>query len=340
MIIETLRPHLVEPVARFLIQQRREEGLLDRRLWLTDRAEQKLAERLTYNLSDPDEQIWLVLKPDGYGVLGVLGARAKTLGLDDIRRTYLPPHYGLLQLTTMGVEAGWWQEVLPALWQPARQWLLKRGVTQPQAWLNCCNGEAAHAWQALGFEELMDNAVRPISEFDRFPLDLPSGFRVRAASLRDTKRLIPLFIEELEYHANLPGGYWVPLGSDTPRLARREIELFLTAGPSYTYLIAEQIHDGQILGYMSASVAPLVPENPNALFHPPTRSVLQVAITNGSARGRGIGNLLLSHLLAWFWQQKMTSVSLSYDIRNPLSGPFWRDHGFQPLRQALVINLE
>ncbi len=339
MLIQTFNPTLIPALAQFLIEQRRSEMSLDDRLWLVENAEEKLGKRLELTWQDRDEQIWVALDEPTGKVVGALGARAKALGPEDVRRTYLPENYGLLQLATLGVAVGRWQEILPRLWKAARDWLLDRRVNQPQVWINQCNLEAAEAWQRLGFVWLMDNAVRPLTEIDRFPGDVSPSLRVRPANLRDVRRILPLFIEELDFHARLPGNYWMPVDGNTPRLARREIELFLTAGTAYVYLLAENARDGELLGYMSASAAPLLPENSNTLFHPLDRSILQVAIVTRTARGQGVGDVLLNQLLGWFWQQDARSVSLSYDIRNPLSGPFWRNHGFEALRQALVINL-
>ena len=339
MLIQTLKSAQIPELARFLIQQRQLEGLRDKRLWLTEGADWKLGNRLEQVPRDPEEQIWVALDESSGQIIGSLGAKAKSLGSEDIRRTYLPPHYGLFELATTAIEPGRWNEILPQLWNYARVWLRQHNVTQPQTWFNIANEEGEAAWLRLGFERLMDNAIRPLSEMDSYGADLPNDIQIRPASVRDLKRLVPLLMEELDYHAQLPGDYWVPLDQNTPRLARREVELFMTAGAGYIYLIAERLRDGQLLGYMNASTAPLLPENSNSLFHPRDRAILQVASVTAASRGQGVGTLLLSHLLAWFCQQHMTSVSLSYDVRNPVSGPFWRKQGFRPLRRALVITL-
>lgn len=337
MEIRPLRQELVLPLAAFLARQRRIETALDPRLWLAPTLEDQLRGWLTKILADPDEEIWLALDAQNR-IAGSLEARAKTLAQDDIRRTYLSPTYGLLPMGMMAVEPGRWAEILPGLWDNAAAWFRQRRVAQPQAWLNLCNAEALAAWEGLGFLNLMDHAVRPLD-----PATLPrpeflAGWRFRPATYRDIKQIVPLFIEELQFHADLPGGYWTTPTADTLRLARREIEMFLSGGADYLYLLAERLSDGKILGYMSASSAVAVPWNPNAPFLPPDRGILQVAIVNETVRGLGLGNLLLAYLLDWFYRRGLHSVSLSYDLRNPLSGPFWRKHSFTPLRRALVYN--
>jgi ribosomal protein S18 acetylase RimI-like enzyme len=236
----------------------------------------------------------------------------------------------------MAVEPGCWSDILPALWEVAAAWFQRRNVTQPQAWLNLCNREALAAWEKLGFINLMDHAVGSVAAATSAATALPEGWRLRPATYRDIKHIIPLFIEELKFHADLPGAYWVQPTTDTTRLARREIEMFLSGGSDYLYLLAERISDGKIAGYMSASASPPVAWNPNAPFLPPDRGILQVAIVSTEFRNLGLGNHMLAYLLDWFHRHGMTSVSLSYDLSNPLSGPFWRKHNFVPLRRAMV----
>ncbi len=335
MEIRPLSQEFVVPLAGFLVRQRQLETALDSRLWLAPNLEEQLQGWLNKILADPDEQVWMALAGSGQ-ISGALEARAKTLSQDDIRRTYLSPTYGLMPMGMMAVEQGAWDESLPALWECAANWFRQRGVAQPQAWLNLCNQEALAAWEKLGFQNLMDHAVRPLEAANLPRADFLAGWRIRPASYRDIKQIIPLFIEELQYHADLPGAYWAQPTADTSRLARREIEMFLSGGADYMYLLAERISDGKILGYMSASAAQAVPWNPNAPFLPPDRGILQVAIVNETARHLGLGNLMLAHLLDWFYRRGLRSVSLSYDLRNPLSGPFWRKHNFTRLRRALV----
>lgn len=337
MVIRPLSQEFVLPLAGFLTRQRQVETAADARLWLAPNLKEQLTSGLNKSLTDPDEKVWLALAAAGQ-ISGALAARAKTLGQDDIRRTYLAPTYGLMPMGTMAVEPGRWDEILPGLWEAAANWFDRRSVGQPQAWLNLSNREALAAWGKLGFKNLMDHAVGPVAAGLPRPT-LRTGWRFRPATFRDIKQIIPLFIEELKFHADLPGPYWIQPNPETARLARREIELFLGGGPEYLYLLAERLSDGKILGYMSACAAPAAPWNPNAPFLPPDRGILQVAIVSAEFRGQGVGYLLLAHLLDWFQHHSMKSVSLSYDLRNPLSGPFWRKHNFKPLRRALVYSL-
>jgi GNAT superfamily N-acetyltransferase len=335
MLIRPLNQELALPLAGFLTRQRQIEKAADARLWLAPDLKEQLLVGLNRILADPDEQVWLALDQAGQ-IRGALQGRAKTLHQDDIRRTYLSPTYGLLPMGMMAVEPGCWDEILPALWETAADWFDRRKVSQPQAWLNLANQEALAAWEKLGFNNLMDHAVVSLEAYGLpKPANRP-GWRFRPASFRDIKHIIPLFLEELEYHADLPGAYWIAPNPDTTRLARREIEMFLGGGPEYVYLLAERVSDGKILGYMSASAAPTGAWNPNAPYIPQDRGILQVAIVTGEFRGQGIGYLLLATLLEWFHHHAIRSVSLSYDLRNPLSGPFWRKHNFRPIRRALV----
>jgi GNAT superfamily N-acetyltransferase len=333
--VQPLHADMCRPVARFLRECREEETARDSRLWLSPRLETGIYERLINHLQDRDERLWAVCD-ERDELVGVLGARAKELPPYDSRRTYLPAIYGMLPVVTMGIRAGCWAEVLPLLWKAASAWLQERQVRQPQVWLNTCNDEAFEAWRNLGFTWLMDNALRPLSPEDVRRTDPPPGVIVRPASLRDTSKIVPLYMEELEFHVRLPGGFWTPTDNQTPSLARREIEGFIAAGADYIYFVAERISDGQLLGYINSTSAPPLPDNPNLLFFPPDRGVLQVGVVTESLRGAGIGRALLEHTLAWFYRRGMRSVGLSYDVRNPLSGPFWRKNGFVPLRRALI----
>lgn len=335
MKIEPLHLDKCEAVAAFLTRCRQEEARQDPLLWLHPQLEAGLCRRLKNHLFDPDEKIWVASDSNGL-ILGVLGVRAKELAPEDSRRTYLPPIYAILPVVTMGVQPGCWETVLPKLWESVQEWLLWRRVTRPQVWLNRVNEEAFQSWSRLKFDWLMDNAIRQITPEDLYNANQVSELIIRPATLRDISRLLPLYIEELEFHAALPDGYWLPANTDTPRFARREIESFLTAGSQYTYVVAEEVKTGELLGYISATYAPPLPENPNLLFSPPDRGVLQVAVVKKENRGQGIGTLLLRYILAWFYRNGMRSVTLSYDIRNPLSGTFWRKQNFVPTRRALI----
>lgn len=335
MRIEPLHLDSCEAVAHFLAELHKFETSQDSDLWADPQLEDKLFQRLKLHIFDPDEKVWVAFDQTG-NILGVLGGRAKELAADDSRRTYLPPIYGVLPVMTMGIQPGSWAEVLPELWATVRDWLVWRRVRQPQVWLNACNQEGRAAWQELGFAWLMNNAVLQLTADVLGKGEQHTDILFRPATLRDVNKLLPLYIEELVFHANLPGSYWALPDGDTLRLARREIENFLSAGANYTYIVAEAIRSGELLGYMSASAAPVLPDNPNAFFFPPDRGVLQVAVIKSQWRGRGVGQQMLKYLLNWFYQHGIRSVSLSYDVRNPLSGPFWLKQGFKPVRHALI----
>ncbi len=338
MRILPLSQRLCEPATNFLIDQRRQEARRDPRLWLDPDLQRRTLRLLVAALLDDDERIWVAVDTAGR-VTGVLGARARNLRPDDLRRTFLPQQYGLMPVVTMGIEAGWWSDLLPDLWEHARNWLFQRQVEKPQVWLNTTCEEGCRAFRKLGFQLLMVNALYSLAEVEQPLPAMPADVLVRLATKNDIRQIIPLFIEELQYHADLPGDFWVQPDLRTQGLAHREIELFLQAGQSYLYLVAERLRDKRLLGYMNATVAPLAPDNPNIMFFPPGRGLLQVASVTEAARGHGLGTLLFKHLMAWFYRQQTNSVSLSYDVRNPLSGPFWQHNGFIPLRKAYTISL-
>ncbi|HEX2914701.1 MAG TPA: GNAT family N-acetyltransferase [Chloroflexia bacterium] len=337
MQIVPLSAELSLSVARFLAAQRRQEAENSALYWISADVEERLHGWLCNTLNDPDEQVWVAL--DNGRVAGALGGRSKTLSEKDTRRTYLPVNYSVIPLGLMGIEAGRWPEILPLLWERFKPWFMEQESVKPQVWLPSQHLEAIASWEKLGFSWLLDSAIRPLKLEEYTRASSPPGLQIRQATRRDTPKILPLLLEQLKFHSNLPGDYWVDPSRDLVPLVRREIELFLNAGTDFTYLLAERISDGQLLGYMSATVAQPSLDNINAIFFPPGRGILQVAIVTAEARGQGIGKALLSNLYNWFLRHGTNSISLSYDVRNPLSGPFWRAHNFVPVRRAMTTTL-
>lgn len=59
------------------------------------------------------------------------------------------------------------------------------------------------------------------------------------------------------------------------------------------------------------------------------------AFVEPEARRAGTGTALLSHCLAWARDRGFEQLSLDFRTHNPVGGPFWRGHGFQPLSTVL-----
>jgi hypothetical protein len=151
-----------------------------------------------------------------------------------------------------------------------------------------------------------------------------AGVRIRRAGPADIDVVVRLGLEVIRYEAHFGHGGERP---DTVGALRREAEEML-AGPQPWMWLAER--DGEAIGLLAAQrpelagwIAPLVGASPVAY--------LMLMFVAPGERAGGIGGELVARLHADIRAAGVPVTLLHYEQVNPLSAPFWGQHGYRPL---------
>lgn len=70
-----------------------------------------------------------------------------------------------------------------------------------------------------------------------------------------------------------------------------------------------------------------------------TASIGQAVVAE-TERSTGIGTALLAAAVTWSAQQGFDRCSVGWTSTNPISDPFWRNRGFQPVRYRLAREID
>ena len=151
-----------------------------------------------------------------------------------------------------------------------------------------------------------------------------AGVRIRRAGPADIDVVVRLGLEVNRYDAHFGNGGERP---DTARALRREADEML-AGPQPWMWLAER--DGAAIGLLAAQrpelagwIAPLVGASPVAY--------LMLMFVAPGERAGGIGGEMVARLHADIRAAGVPVTLLHYEQVNPLSAPFWSQHGYRPL---------
>jgi ribosomal protein S18 acetylase RimI-like enzyme len=152
---------------------------------------------------------------------------------------------------------------------------------------------------------------------------------IRRATLRDADRLVELWMEMWQFHYKLD-----PRFAPSPMAAttmRHWIEGHLE-NPHSAIFCAD--HDGQIVGYLLATIL----ENMPIVMNPSFGFVSEIAVTE-KARRKGVGARLLKEAHAWFKSKLITSVEVNVAVRNAVSRQFWRKMGYAEFIERLQYTI-
>lgn len=150
------------------------------------------------------------------------------------------------------------------------------------------------------------------------------GARIRRAGAADIDVVNHLAMEVFRYDERLGGVIERPGTADA---MRREAAALLAGPQAWTWL-AER--DGKTVGMLTAhkpesagSLAPLV--------RPAAAAYLFLAFIVAGERGSGIGSALVAELHREIDSAAVAVTLVDYEPANPLSVPFWSQHGYRPL---------
>jgi GNAT superfamily N-acetyltransferase len=191
--------------------------------------------------------------------------------------------------------------------------------------------DVLEAWYSLGFGRHEALGLRDIDT--GAPVTAPAGVVVRQAGPADLDAVQQLVTALSRYHAEAPMFYhYLPT---TAPAQRRELVAAL-ATPTDHFLLAwdgaRPIGVMGIHGPIGSGIELMPPECPHLLF----------AWIEPEWRARGIGSLLLDHILAWAGARGHTRCTAGWSLANIPATAFWQRHGFEivGLQLARVLSAE
>ncbi|MFX1537027.1 MAG: GNAT family N-acetyltransferase [Promethearchaeota archaeon] len=171
---------------------------------------------------------------------------------------------------------------------------------------------------------------RLISESQTLHISKNRDFlQIRPANPKDIEMLGVLWFYQRCYHE-----LWDELYASVPSAQhdwKKLVESYLDQ-PNHCILVAEDI-DEKIVGYIHGSFHPW-PMSPFQQYG----SLNTIAVTPG-AQGQGIGKRLVRALLKWFKKQDIEHISIHVDYRNRIALKMYKNVGFRPYQQRLMLNL-
>lgn len=153
---------------------------------------------------------------------------------------------------------------------------------------------------------------------------VPDGVVIRRAGAADTGAVVRLGLEPFRYDAQFG---CVVVRPDTEQALRRDAQLALAEPVPWIWL-AER--GGEAIGLIQAqpphaalTAAPLTAVRPAAY--------LAIGAVLPAERGKGVGSALAAAAHRDFDHGGVAVTLLDYEQYNPLSVPFWSQHGYRPL---------
>jgi GNAT superfamily N-acetyltransferase len=181
--------------------------------------------------------------------------------------------------------------------------------------------EAREAWFWNTFGLLTVDVVRGL---EAVPVRADGGINVRLAGTADLERVFPVFAAHEAYYIRAP--IWLPKApvEDTAEL------LAYLKDPKTGVWIAEDL-DGTALGMMKHTL-----EGDNACYvvQDPGSVACTGAYVLPSARGRGVGQLLLQAMVGWARAHGYARLTLDFEAANIEGGRFWLRY-FKPVCYSL-----
>jgi GNAT superfamily N-acetyltransferase len=288
---------------------------------------------------------WVAVDPARDGVLAFAGATITELTPDDWRFTFMPPRsvsVGISSCHSTSDAAA--QACYPLLLDAVRSAATERDIRRIS--VQCAPGDTAAAavWRRLHLEPDARMALRHVDSW-RPPMSR-SGASVRLAGSEDVEALTDLALEEHLYHAHHTGAGTSP---DQPRetsrrLAADAVADTLADNARTRQLVAELAGaagpDGaapRVVGSAVGMLAELDDEDIRRHFMPARYGYIGLTSVTASARGAGVGRLLVDGLMRWFAEQGLELAFLHYVVDNPLSARFWSGLGFEPHIEMLTL---
>ena len=152
---------------------------------------------------------------------------------------------------------------------------------------------------------------------------------IRQATIDDSIRITPLWINSMEFHSDhhiifkTAVGFKEKITDDIKHLINNpEVKLF----------VAEQ--DNEIAGFSLTTIStrPIV-------FEKRKRGYIGDSYVVEKLRGQGIGTLLISTIKKWFKEQKVDFIDLQVTKTNDRGTKFWEKSGFKLVNYYMVHDL-
>jgi ribosomal protein S18 acetylase RimI-like enzyme len=154
---------------------------------------------------------------------------------------------------------------------------------------------------------------------------------LRRARERDLERLVALFFELLEYHAERSPRLALRGGVEAEEQVRRLLTAHLRDGDSRVLVWDEA---GDLLGLCIARVL----RRP-AIFAETERGEIEHLLVRGPSRRRGIGRALADAGLAWMCDRGIRRAEIQVAAENAGARDFWRALGFKAAMDVLERRL-
>lgn len=153
---------------------------------------------------------------------------------------------------------------------------------------------------------------------------MPDGITIRTARPEDSRDILRLWKELMDYHAALDPLFAVP-----PEVPEKCHDWILENIHSERACVIVAEADSAIVGYSIAAITPYPP----ALALEQYGEVYDLAVT-ASYRRRGAGSALFSYVREWFSRNGIDRVEARVAVTNEVSTAFWHMMG---LKQYMAI---
>lgn len=153
---------------------------------------------------------------------------------------------------------------------------------------------------------------------------------IRQATRKDVGSILPLWTENMQYHAALDGRFQ-PAPDGEKHWA--EVLRDWIRDEDCCVLVADA--EGQLVGHIIG----MMRENPPVLL-PPTYGLVSDICVEPTWRQQGIGRRLFEGLKDWFREKELSTVQLNVAHRNPVSQAFWRAVGCEDYMDRLWLGLQ
>ncbi len=92
--------------------------------------------------------------------------------------------------------------------------------------------------------------------------------------------------------------------------------------------------EGQVVGYCLAFIMPHPPVFEASHFG----EIMELVVAPSHSR-QGVGETILSRVVAWFREHDVSRVEVRAHLRNPVSKAFWRKMNFTPYLEILAADI-
>ena len=138
-----------------------------------------------------------------------------------------------------------------------------------------------------------------------------------------------LWGEFMLFHGDIEP-WWAPREGSIPGFQERHVGRFMQSENS---LVLVALENGKVIGYSLAEVRGPSPGTKQDKWG----FIDSLAVTAGYRR-KGVGQKMLSEILAWFKLKGVDRIELDVSAKNAVGYSFWRKHGFKDYAHRLYLD--